>query len=435
MDLSDLKLQYMKAGAVKLYAKPLAENDNSKNQIYFGPGFHALNLFPSEGIHSDFKYRSATFKARLNFSWLLENGATVPAAGAQLILYPQYPEVRFSGFLKGCKEAPSEYLRGREKGRILFLGVTSDAKIIGYVVDRDSRIANEFLGLKIKETAGVFTDLGLHAARQTDESRILLLKELRRINRKGWIESKQLDATGTLKTCNAPQCGGFTLEAELGIVKNSKAEPDFHGWEIKQHAVTDFSRPDSGNAITLMTPEPTGGVYKEKGVEAFIRSYGYPDRNDKPDRLNFGGIFKMDRRNESTSMTLHFAGYDAKTRKITDTGGCIILADDRGDIAASWSFAGLLAHWSRKHTKAVYVPSMKHVEPPPRYKYGHLVRIGEETDALSLLEAMADGFVYYDPGIKLEHASTTPVIKRRSQFRIASKHITRLYKHFETVEV
>jgi hypothetical protein len=48
------------------------------------------------------------------------------------------------------------------------------------------------------------------------------------------------------------------------------AEPDFLGWEVK-HAVTSFARPDSGAAITLMTPEPTGRSYKEQGVEAFVR--------------------------------------------------------------------------------------------------------------------------------------------------------------------
>ena len=54
---------------------------------------------------------------------------------------------------------------------------------------------------------------------------------------------------------------------------------------------------------------------------------------------------------------------------------------------------------------------------------------------MKLLRALAAGGVYYDPGIKLEFASTKPVVKRRSQFRIASKNIGALYEIVEVVEV
>jgi hypothetical protein len=61
--------------------------------------------------------------------------------------------------------------------------------------------------------------------------------------------SKQLDLDGQLKSCPAPQCGGFTLEAELGIAKNSSGEVlahDHHlGWEVKQFAVEGFERIES----------------------------------------------------------------------------------------------------------------------------------------------------------------------------------------------
>ncbi|HEY3856869.1 MAG TPA: hypothetical protein VGO67_20995 [Verrucomicrobiae bacterium] len=50
------------------------------------------------------------------------------------------------------------------------------------------------------------------------------------------------------------------------------------------------------------------------------------------------------------------------------------------------------------------------------------MRLAEGTDSLCLLKALASGKVYYDPGIKLERASTdSPKPKPRSQFRIASK--------------
>ncbi|MBI3413735.1 MAG: MvaI/BcnI restriction endonuclease family protein, partial [Verrucomicrobia bacterium] len=50
--------------------------------------------------------------------------------------------------------------------------------------------------------------------------------------------------------------------------------------------------------------------------------------------------------------------------------------------------------------------------------------------------ALACGAVYYDPGIKLEQASSAkPAAKKRSQFRVASKHIAALYETVEVVEV
>jgi hypothetical protein len=78
------------------------------------------------------------------------------------------------------------------------------------------------------------------------------------------------------------------LEAELGVAKNSKSEPDFHGWEVKQHSVANFDTVGSG-AITLMTPEPTGGYYKEHGAAEFVRKFGYADKAGRLDRLKLRG--------------------------------------------------------------------------------------------------------------------------------------------------
>ena len=89
--------------------------------------------------------------------------------------------------------------------------------------------------------------------------------------------------------------GGSTLEAELGVAANSVVGPDFLGYEVKQYKVRNFSRPSSGGPITLMTPEPTGGLYRDEGVEAFVRIYGYPDRSGRPDRINFGGVHRAPR--------------------------------------------------------------------------------------------------------------------------------------------
>src|SRR5688572_1905445 len=86
-------------GASRLFVKRLSRNDNSKQQIYFGPDFAALNIFPNAGVVRD----GTTFKAGVRFAWVDDDGQPYPALGAQLIFYPDYPEVRFSGFLRGAR--------------------------------------------------------------------------------------------------------------------------------------------------------------------------------------------------------------------------------------------------------------------------------------------------------------------------------------------
>lgn len=435
MTLGALKDLFRRVGCKSVYVKRLASNDNSKNQVYFGPGFGALNLFPSQEIVPDGGPGNATFKAKLSFVWLQSSGKLVAAPNAQLILYPQYPEVRFSGFLRGCSAAPSDLMAGRVAGRLLFLGVTPDSTVVGFVASPESVEARAFERERGTSSIGVFSKLVLPGDVDEEMARTNLLIALRRITKLGWIASKQLDQEGRLGPCNAPQCGGFTLEAELGIPKNSAAQPDFLGWEIKQHSVTRFDRPATGKSITLMTPEPTGGFYKTEGPEAFVREFGYLDKLGRADRMNFGGVHRAGARQVLTGLTMRLRGYDASSQAITNADGAIALVDDTGRVAASWGFAGLLAHWSRKHTKAAYVPSQSRDQPGRQYAYGPSVRLAEQTDGLRLLAAVAKGSVFYDPGIKLENASGCARVKRRSQFRVASRDLPELYERMTLVDL
>ncbi len=67
------------------------------------------------------------------------------------------------------------------------------------------------------------------------------------------------------------------------------------------------------------------------------------------------------------------------------------------------------------------------------YKYGNSVLLGTGTDFQLFLQQMALGNIYYDPGIKLENISTSPKVKKRSQFRIRSRYLQNLYKTNEVV--
>ncbi len=433
MNLNNLKSLFINNGCKKIYVKNLSPNDNSKNQVYFGGSFEILNILPLSEIVTEEAgdWNKERFKAKINFSWFDDEGLIFPAPKAQLILYPKYPEVRFSGFLARCQKAPSKLMTQRLDGRLLFFSVSQSGTILGYVAAPNSEIANEFNQTEFDSAHGVFSVIDLPKAKN---NRAILLGELKRIHELDWITSKRLDSKGEILPCRAPNCGGYTLEAELGVTPNGYAEPDFMGWEIKQFGVANFNHTKS-KAITLMTPEPTDGLYKTEGAEFFVRNYGYKDRLGRPDRLNFGGVHKIGERHHLTNLEMRLIGFDVESGKIRNANGRISLIDINENEVASWSFVSMLKHWNRKHNQACYVPSLSEKDIERKYKYSNEIILGTGTDFQLFLSQMAIGNIYYDPGIKLENISTKPKIKKRSQFRIKSGFLPSLYKQNEIINV
>lgn len=433
MNFENLKNLYQSKGCSRIYVKRLSPNDNSKNQVYFGGSFDILNIFPVKEIKAEEAgdWKKERFKASINFAWLGEDGNDYPAPKTQLILYPKYPEVRFSGFLQLCENAPSALMASRMEGRILFLSTSDRGVILGYVAHPDSEISIGYSKETSLSDHGVFKVMDLH---KFLNNRIRLLDELRRVNKTGWIKSKRLDKYGNIIDCEAPNCGGYTLESELGIIPNGYSEPDFFGWEVKQFGVSNFNRIYSA-IITLMTPEPTDGVYKDEGVEYFLRKYGYKDRKGRNNRINFGGVHKVGVIHRSTNLEMQLIGFDSVEGKIKRSNGRISLIDLHGEEAASWSFASLLLHWNRKHNQACYIPSQLLNENGRHYRYGDKVILGIGTDFQLFLAQMAQGNIVYDPGIKMENESGAPNIKRRSQFRIKSLNLVNLYTNSEVVQL
>jgi hypothetical protein len=392
-----------------------------------------LSILPISEIKNEAAgdWSKERFKATINFSWIGEDGNLYPAPNSQLILYPKYPEVRFSGFLAKCANPPSELMTQRLADRLLFFSVSKEGTVLGFVAAPNSEIAREFEHEQAISEHGVFKVIELP---QVSNNRIKLINELFRIHQLGWIKSKRLDRDGNILPCEAPNCGGYTLEAELGITPNGYAEPDFLGWEVKQFGVDSFLKTNSAT-ITLMTPEPTDGIYKMEGAEVFIRKYGYADKTGREDRMNFGGVHKTGIRHASTNLEMQLIGFDIDSGKIRSTNGRIALVDLEGNETASWSFASMLLHWNRKHNQACYVPSLTEKENERQYKYGNNIILGTGTDFQLFLAQMAKGNIYYDPGIKMENISTKPVIKKRSQFRMKSQHLPNLYKENEIVDI
>lgn len=439
MDSLEQVLDAMHAlGATRFYWKPLAPNDNSKNQIYLGGDFAVLNTIPAETPYpaESGSHRTPIFKAPLWLEWLDGNGHSNRAPGAQFILYPQYPEIRLSGFLRGASRAPSDVLTSRAAGRVLVLGVNPGSRVIAFAAFADSPIASELhSSVGDAHSEGVLRVLARSNTDDPQARRERLLAALCRIHRLGWIDAWRLGADGSKSACNAPHCIGVTLESELGITANSLAEPDFEGWEVKAYSVSSFQRINSGR-LTLLTPEPTGGVYRHEGVEKFVERYGYADKRGRPDRRNFGGIHRVGTRTTSTGLRTVLDGYDIQSKKLTKTDGALKLLDDRDNVAAEWSFASLLQHWSRKHARAAYVPALTNKQSDRRrHRYGENVMLAVGTDYLLFLAAVAAGEVFLDPGVKVTSAEGRIGTKKRNQFRTAYSSLSSLYHSFTNFTV
>lgn len=438
MNLSIEQLQeiYSNLRVIRVLAKPLAENDNSKQQIYLGGNFDVLNDIPFQEVTADGTAKVPNFKAKVKLNWITENGDFEPAPYAQLILYPSYPEVRLSGFLRGCSNSPSEYMRPIQAGnrgpknswdgRILFLGVNDAGEIFAALGIAGSVASLQFDELRTSkkiEKKGALYSLPIQCESSTKlvDTKKELLAALSTIKNKGWIPSSRIQKDGSIKSYQASNGGGYTLEAMLGISPNGRSEPDYLGWELKAY---------SSSKITLMTPEPTGGIYGDKGVAVFLRKYGYLREDDT---LYFTGNHRVGIRHEKTNQLLSLEGFDAKSGKIVNPDGGIYLSDKNGDPSATWAYAGLISHWGRKHGNAAYVSYEKKVDQSNEYKYLSPVLIGIGTSFSKFLCAMSKGDVVYDPAPKMTNASEEkPKIKPRSQFRVSTKKLNTLYETFDS---
>lgn len=436
-------------GVTRIFVKELAPNDNSKNQPYFGAQMTDVSFLPTGDLipsrtrsgKATVTDRSVKFHAHMNMAWVDAEGRLFDAPHAKLIFYPQYPEVRFSGFLKGSRVKASVWMdpnqRGRTKGRWLILGVSPDEKVYGYLVTPETRLSSELRDADLIQVNSIFLQLDVRHEFASRSTRVELITKLREIHKLGWVSSRKLRSDGSYSDYTAQNGGGYTLEALLEIYPNGIAEPDYLGWEVKQFAVKQFPCKGAG-PTTLMTPEPDGGFYAENNVTEFVKRYGYLDTKGRQGRMNFGGVHYCNRRTERTGLTLKLYGFDPERSRIINSEGCIGLIDDKGELAASWSFSKILSHWKKKHSQAVYVPSIRRQlrEGVIEYLYGCDVELGTGTSIQMMLRAVHTGALYYDPGIKVEgmHLPKSRC-KARSQFRIKHKLLHKLYNQYEHVDV
>lgn len=431
-------------GATEIFYKELPPNANSKNQVYVAQDLSDLSRIPSGSVIAHSSYSSRTgqnesvFHAPLEMYWITSAGTASKAPEAKLIFYPQYPEVRMSGFLKGARYAPSTFFDKEKLGavpdRILLLGITSQQAIVAIAVPPESPAARQIKAEQPHEAYGALHVLPIESSSSDADDYFILLRALAEVHRSGWNDSIRLDGRGVVVPCRATNCNGNTLEALLGIRSNGRALPDFHGWEIKARGVTNSDKPGR-SVVTLFTPEPDGGTYVSEGFEAFMGAYGY-DADTMVGRTNFGGIYKVGagiRSNKKLRLDLH--GYNRQSQNYRPDGA-VVMVNHAGDVAMSWSFSKLLDHWKSKHARAAFIPSQLLRGEIPKYKFGNRILLGTGAEFGRLLASLANGNVYYDPGIKLvQPAAGRSAAKKRSQFRVKSADLEGLYERFVEVDV
>ncbi len=422
-------------GASRLLIKRLANNDNSKNQIYLSSDFDVIRVLPSHKIISDgMSKKGPIFKAALKFLWTDLDGNTEHAKHAQIILYPDYPETRMSGFLKGCPrnsrvvprhlmQPPTSEERAQrtDLSRFLVLGVNEDT-IWAYCTDWESPLSEELhtavLNNRLTNVATVFYEfLGNKKSSQQK-----LIEKLTDIYRQGDIESCRLNRHGQKLPYLAQNGAGYTLEAQFGITPNGSSDPDFMDWELKAH---------SGSVVTLMTPEPNIGTYLDD-LEIFLRSYG---SSKQPARLDFASRHNVGELNEKTHLTMRLIGYDAKLEKITDPTGGLFLINLSDSVVAGWTFDKIIEHWKKKHANTCYVAYTVSKEDATSYRFGPEIALGKGTGLIQLLNALYNSTIYYDPGINMKLLNGVWKPKKRNQFRVHWKHIGLLYKSVEHIDL
>ncbi len=424
-------------GATRIIFKCLANNDNTKQQIYLGGDFEVIRAIPSGDIYADgISSKGPIFKAPLNFFWIDEEGNTDHAPGCQIILYPKYPEIRLSGFLQKTNkklnitprhlmQPPTREERAERLNthRFLILGVNKDT-VWGYCTSWQDELAQELETLIADSKANTVASIFFEKIRTGKSSEQKLLDKLKQVYLGGPIESCRLQADGTKIRYKAQNGAGYTLEAQFGITPNGFSDPDFMDWELKSH---------SGSVVTLMTPEPNTGIYIDDGLKAFLDRYA---TRKQPERLDFTGRHEVDKTNEKTTLTMQMEGYDPKSGQITDPDGGLMLRDSEGNLAAGWRFEKVIEHWKRKHSNTCYVSYTAHKENDlPSYHYGPKITLGQGTSLEHFLKGLHTCAIYYDPGInmKLKNDKWTP--KKRSQFRVKWKNINMLYNSLRDLDL
>ena len=443
-----LARRFAELGCEQVIVKVLAPNqDNEKNQVYLGTKDSLLTLLPGT---LSFLAESRSVAKRhsqlgigkevlhLNFSWISDSGDLNPAPHAKVICYLQYPELRFSGFLKDCSDAPRSLRRDSQddyQWRVLFLGVKGEEVIGSVVTDRNGeRLLSKISELPLLPGQDLIRVLPL--ANSLDSPDLTALLDELGEAAGNWHEAMALTAGADRPSLRQSQQGsGWTLEALLGIPMNSTKGPDKFGYEIKALA------PKS--AISLITSEPDFGLRKELGLSEFLHGFGWQGtKNDGSFRFN--GEHNTQRPYHKSGARVLIDHWDYQANGPDGTGEPVVrlVHESSGAVLAGWSLGSLTEKWNKKHSGCVYVEYQRFPVKgslASHYRYGPTAYCGLGTSVNRLLRGLASGLVYLDPGDRVDVNGKE---KHRMQWRSKpirnhslSSRLPELYADWEPVRL
>ena len=434
-DFQELENLFSSFEVKRIFIKFLApKQDNDKNQIYFGQGsnnsiFHLLPCTLKEGTQSESRLKRYSsmgkpkIEAEIDFHWIDDNNNLSKAPNAKLIYYFQYPEVRFSGFISNCS-SPPDCLRRKNQHeygqRILIIGINKTSQIIGKILnEKKDPLVNSFPELKQHSGVKIFYSHIITKEQSKPKSASETLTDILSKNVvKTWHRSQTLrTVTEGPIPFKGNQGAGYTLEALLGIERNSSKTPDYLGIEIKS-----FSK--SGK-ISLMTPTADLGDECMMSFRHFMQKYGH-ESVKRDGSIRFTGMHKFGKKNKKTKLTMEVRGYDMSKDTFIGSDSDILvgLYDCSSDhLVSGWSFKKLFDNWNKKHAEAFYIEYKKRRTDPSyknhdfEYLYTGRVIYGMGTSINNYFKGICKGIIVYDPAHAIYADNTA---KQRPQWRVTS---------------
>ncbi|MCW2390905.1 hypothetical protein M2332_000603 [Sphingobium sp. B11D3A] len=444
-DLSEIRDLLGRHGATEALIKPLSKNHNDKNQIYSGADF--APVYPMFDVTFSLRGSSASRRKGANtkgaaipeaifshFAWIDTTGREVAARDVRMIIYPQYPETRLSGFKTVENTMPEAMSVAFTKAhphipRYLVLGRRGLGEVIAVLVaDPKPQFISDVAALPSAQGSRVWRHLRLRSTAPERLTAMLAVAAGRP------LPGSRLDTSGGTLAFNGTQVCGYTLEHALGIIPNSDKNGDFEGIELKTH---------TQKKVTLFTPEPDMGVYAQDFAK-FMQTWGYPDENGN---LRVTGVHRVGVRCDKSGLTLRIMNHvrGVSLAASADDDVHLGLFDDEDCLAAGWSLERMLNSWTSKHNEAVYIPATKVKSSDPellKMGHQHIIQFSRqvmwcrETSAERLFEALYNGTLFLDPAPK--YCPGNPRLnKRRSQWRVndIAEAAKDLYRDVRTISL
>ena len=445
--LDDIRKTLLAHQVHKAVLKPLPKNANDKNQLRLSTDFGVLTdnfpmTFNERGMSVSDKGQGVASGERSiseavfdDFFWRKTDGSLSRAKRLKAIVYPQYPEVRLSGFLTTENTMPGSLSvsftqKYPDANRLLVLGARAGGECIGIMY---SNLSDDLIK-EIKALPGNDRGKACKLMNFNKPGLVQLFGLLTPLVGTEWAGCR-LNKLGVKVPFTGTQVCGYTLEQHWGISPNSDKDGDIFGIELKTH---------TSNKLTLFTPEPDLGYYSES-FSGFMNRFGYLD--SQGDR-RFTGLHRAGVRCAKTDLMLSVTEFrmDRDGHWILDEDGRkkrfqydettplsakvdalqVVLLDSEGFVAAGWSFERLMNSWGAKHNQVVYIPATKKLNRNAlEYDQGFTVGVTfstkvmlcQNTSAERLYKAINDGIVFLDPAPKL-HSTDASKHKRRAQWRV-----------------